>query len=260
MNTIKLYFRFVAVHLKSAMIYKASFFFACFGNLLTTVNVYLGVVFLANRFGTVAGYTLPELSVCFGAVLMAFSLAECFGRGFDAFSHIMRSAMFDRLLVRPRSLTFQVLCQDLKPMAVARLLQAVLMLYMGVRYSNLSWTLGRGLTLSAMILCGAAVFFGVFLVGASLCFFTLEGLEVMNILTDGIREYGKYPFDVYGTGVLWALTLVVPMALVQYWPLQYLLGRGPGWYGLLPLGALLFLIPCAAIWRFGIRHYQSTGS
>ena len=30
--------------------------------------------------------------------------------------------------------------------------------------------------------------------------------------------------------------------------------------GALPLLALLFLIPCAALWRLGVRHYRSTGS
>ena len=82
----------------------------------------------------------------------------------------------------------------------------------------------------------------------------------MNIFTDGPREYGKYPFGIYGKGVLWILTLLVPLALVQHWPLQYLLDQGPGWYGLLPLLSLLFLIPCAAAWRLGVRHYRSTGS
>ena len=52
----------------------------------------------------------------------------------------------------------------------------------------------------------------------------------------------------------------MPLALVQYWPLQYLLDRGPGWYGLLPLLSLLFLLPCAGAWRLGVRHYRSTGS
>ena len=28
----------------------------------------------------------------------------------------------------------------------------------------------------------------------------------------------------------------------------------------LPLIACLFLIPCLLLWRFGVRHYRSTGS
>ncbi len=260
MDTMKLYFKFLAVHLKSAMAYKASFFLTCLGQMLTSLNVYLGVVFLLDRFGTVGGYALPELTLCYGCVLLASSLASCFGRGFDAFSRILSNAQFDRILVRPRGLAFQVLCQEMKPTAAARVLQGVLMLIYGIQGGQIQWAAGKALTVAEMVLCGAAIFFGVYLLYAALCFFTLEGLEVMNIFTNGIQEYGKYPFDVYGKGVLWLLTLLVPMALVQYWPLQYLLGRGPAWYGLLPLASLLFLLPCAAAWRFGVAHYRSTGS
>ena len=39
-----------------------------------------------------------------------------------------------------------------------------------------------------------------------------------------------------------------------------LLGRGPGWYGLLPLAGVLFLLPCWLFWRLGLRRYKSTGS
>ena len=122
------------------------------------------------------------------------------------------------------------------------------------------WTPGKVLVLLLMIGCGAALFFGVFLFTATLCFFTTESLEVMNIFTNGVLEYGKYPFNVYGKGVLAVVTFLFPIALTQYWPLQYLLDRGPGWFGLLPVVSLLFLLPCAAFWRYGVRRYRSTGS
>lgn len=242
------------------MTYRSSFLFSCLGQLLVTVNTFLGVKFLMDRFGTVAGCTLPQLALCFGVILAATSLAECFARGFDAFAAILSQARFDRLLVRPRGLIFQLLCEEMKLSMVPRLLQAVLMLGWAISAGAVRWTAAKAAVLVLMILCGAAVFFGLFLINAALCFFTLEGLEVMNIFTDGPREYGKYPFGIYGRGVLWILTLLVPLALVQHWPLQYLLDRGPGWYGLLPLLSLLFLIPCAAAWRLGVRHYHSTGS
>ncbi len=260
MDTIKLYFRFLAVHLKSAMAYKGSFLLTCLGTMLGTVNVFLGVVFLLDRFGAVGGYTLPQLSLCYAVILLATSLAECFGRGFDVFHRLLSDARFDRILVRPRPLVFQVLCQEMRPQMLSRVLQGIVMLIWSVRSGSVAWTPGKAVVLALMVLCGAAVFFGMFLVNACICFFTLEHVEVLNIFTDGPREYGKYPFGIYGKGVLWVLTVLVPLALVQHWPLQYLLDRGPGWYGLLPLVSLLFLLPCGALWRFGVSRYRSTGS
>ena len=231
---MRLYFKFFSIHFRSAMTYRASFLLSCLGHLLITTNVFLSVVFLLDRFDSVGGYTLPQLALCFSAVLAATSLAECFGRG--------------------------LLCQDMKPTMLARLLQAAVMLAWAVPSGAVRWTPFKALTLALMILCGAGIFFGVFLINACVTFFTLEHVEALNIFMDGPREYGKYPFGIYGRPVLLILTFLVPLALVQHWPLQYLFDRGPAWYGLLPVAALLFLIPCALLWRLGVRHYRSTGS
>ena len=111
-----------------------------------------------------------------------------------------------------------------------------------------------------MIAGGTALFSGLFLIYAAICFFTLEGLEFMNVFTDGAREHGKYPFDIYGKRFLLIVTFLIPYACIQYYPLLFLLGRGKDWYAILPLAGFLFLIPCYALWRIGVRHYQSTGS
>jgi len=257
---MRLYFKFLSIHFRSAMTYRASFFLSCLGHLLITTNVFLSVIFLLDRFGTVGGYTLSQLSLCYAVILAATSLAECFGRGFDVFHRLLSDARFDRIMVRPRSLLFQVLCQEMKPTMLARVLQAAVMLIWALGSGAVVWTPAKAAVLTLMILCGAAIFFGLFLINACICFFTLEHVEALNIFLDGPREYGKYPFGIYGKPVLLVLTFLVPLALVQHWPLLYLFDRGPAWYGLLPVVSLVFLIPCALLWRLGVRHYRSTGS
>ncbi|MBO5035085.1 MAG: ABC-2 family transporter protein [Oscillospiraceae bacterium] len=257
---MKLYLKFLSIHFRSAMTYRSSFFLSCLGQVLITTNVFLSVVFLMERFDSIGGYTLPQLSLCYSVILAGTSLAECFARGFDIFHRLLSDASFDRIMVRPRPLLFQVLCQDMKPTMFARVLQAAVMLVWAIGSGAVRWTPAKALVLALMIACGAAIFFGLFLINACICFFTLEHIETLNIFTDGPREYGKYPFGVYGKPVLLILTFLVPLALVQHWPLQYLFDRGPWWYGLLPLAALLFLIPCGLLWRLGVQHYKSTGS
>ena len=257
---MKLYLKFLSIHVRSAMTYRASFFLSCLGHLLITTNVFLSVVFLLDRFGSVGGYTLPQLSLCYAVILAGTSLAECFARGIDAFGRILSEARFDRIMLRPRPLLFQVLCQDMKPTMFARVLQAAVMLGWAIGSGAVVWTPVKAIVLALMILCGAGVFFGVYLVNACVTFFTLEHIEALNIFMDGPREYGKYPFGIYGKPVLIILTFLVPLALVQHWPLQYLFDRGPAWYGLLPIVSLVFLIPCGLLWRLGVRHYRSTGS
>ncbi len=257
---MKLYWKFFSIHLKSEMAYPASFFLSCVGRLLCTINCLVGIGLMMWRFGSIGDYTAGEVLLGFGVVMTAFNIAECFARGFDQFSKIVREGTLDRLVVRPRGLVFQVICQDTRMASLPNIVLGIAVIAYGVSVSGIAWTVPKALVLLSMVACGSLLFFGMFLVYAALCFFTMEGLEVLNIFTDGIRTFSQFPFDIYGKGVLFFTTAVMPMAMVQYWPLQYLMGKGGPIYGMFPVLSLWFLIPCWLAWRLGIRHYASAGS
>lgn len=258
---MNLYFKYISMVLRSHMQHKASFIMAAVGQFLVSFTTLLTTYFLFSRFSTVNGFSFSEVLLCFAAVLTAFSLAECFVRGFDTFSGMLANGEFDRIMVRPRHEILQVLGAKMEFTRIGRLLQAALVLMYAVPKSGVVWSADKILTLILMIFGGVAVFSGLFIVYAALCFFTTEGLEFMNVFTDGGREFGQYPFSVYGKRVLRFLTYIVPLALVQYYPFLYLSGRAEHtYYMFLPLAGFFFLIPCLLFWRFGVRHYKSTGS
>jgi len=260
-NAAKLYLHYVSVNIRCAMQYKASLLLTIMGQLLVSFSTFLGIHFMFMRFHSVKGYSYQEVIVCFAIVLLQFSIAEMFARGFDMFSGIVRKGEFDRVLLRPRGLILQVLGAKFEITRVGRMLQAIVIFLYAFSHGVVDWTAMRALTLLIMLVSGALLFAALFLIYASLCFFTLEGLEFMNVLTDGGREYGKYPIDVYGKRLLQFSTYTVPYALVQYYPLQYLLGRsGNVLYMLCPLGVGIFLLAAYGLWRVGLRHYTSCGS
>ena len=163
--------------------------------------------------------------------------------------------------VEPVAEILQVLGSRFEITRVGRMIQALMIFVYGILTSQVEWTFARILTVVFMLLGGCALFSGLFMIYATLCFFTLEGLEFMNVLTDGGREYGKYPIDVYGKRMLQFATVIIPYTLVQYYPLQYLLGRTESmFYMFLPLVTIFFLIPCWLFSRFGVRKYKSSGS
>lgn len=258
---IRLYRKYVSIVVRGMMQYKASFLLNSLGQFLVSFSVFLGIYFMFRRFHQVRGYSYSEVLLCYAIVLMEFSLAEMWARGFDTFSGLVRSGEFDRVLVRPQGEILQVLGSRFELTRLGRMSQAVVMLVYAFCTAEIHWTVGRVCTFLFMLVGGTAVFSGLFLIYAALCFFTLEGLEFMNVLTDGAREYGKYPLDVYGKRVLQFATVLVPYALIQYYPLQYILGRTANpIYIFLPLAAVLFLLPCYGLWRYGVRHYKSSGS
>jgi len=258
---MKLYFKYFSIHLKSQMQYKATFFLNIFGRIIMSFATVASVLFMFSRFNEVEGFTLSQTLLCTSVVTMAFSMAEVFARGFDIFPRLLGNGEFDRALVRPRGIIFQVLASHIEFLRLGIFIQAFAVLCYAVPNSGVIWTWDKILTLFLMISCGSVVFFGLYIIYASFAFFTTEGLEFMNILTYGGREFGRYPFAIYGGGILKFLTYVIPLALFQYYPLLYLVGRTHStFYMFTPLIALLFIIPSYAFFRIGLRRYKSTGS
>ena len=258
---IRLYCRYVSINIRCKMQYKTSFFLTAFGQFLVSFTAFLGIFFMFQRFSRVEGFTYSEVLLCFAVMLMEFSLAEVFARGFDRFSKIVKSGEFDRILVRPQNEIIQVLGSEFELTRFGRILQAVMMFIYGIAKSGVAWNFSKVLTVIFMLIGGTAGFTALFLIYAALCFFTLESLEIMNIFTDGAREFGKYPMGVYGEKMLLFTTFFIPYALIQYYPLLYILGRSTNRLLMfLPLLACWFLIPALLFWKFGVRHYKSSGS
>lgn len=260
-KSIRLYRHYVSINIRSMMQYKTSFLLTAVGQFLVSFNVFLGIFFMFQRFSKVEGFTYSEVLLCFSIVLMEFSLAEMFARGFDMFPGMVKSGEFDRVLVRPQNEIIQVLGSKFELTRFGRMLQAIVMFVYGILKSDVIWDCKKVCTVVFMLVGGTAVFIGLFLIYAALCFFTLDGLEVMNVFTDGAREFGKYPIGIYGEKMLLFTTFVVPYALIQYYPLLYILGHRTDLYLVfLPLLTCLFLIPALCLWKFGVRHYKSSGS
>ncbi len=256
-----LYFNYILLNLKSQMQYRLSFFLTTLGQFITAFTFFFGLYFIFSKVNAVDNFTYQQVLICFAVVMTAFSLGELFGGGLAVFPRLLGNGEFDRALVRPRNIILQILLPNMDFTRVGLLIQAVIVLCYAIPISGIAWTLDKIITLSLMITCGGALFFGLFLLKAACSFFTVESLDFMNILTYGARQFGRYPFSVYGSGVLKLLTFVIPLALFQYYPLLYLLDREKNiLFMFFPVISLLFLIPCFAFFRFGQSRYKSIGS
>ncbi len=262
----RLYGRLVGAAIRSQMQYRASFIMLALGQFLATVGEFLGVLVLFDRFGSLRGWGLAEVALFYGMVNVAFALAEAFGRGFDTFARLIRSGEFDRLLLRPRSTALQMAGRELDLLRIGRLTQGLLILLWASSALAVTWTAPRlGLLLLA-IAGGACLFVGIFVLQATMCFWTTESLEIVNTVTYGGVEAGQFPLTIYSGWFRRLFTYIVPLGAVTYFPAIAILGREDTlgstrlFQYLAPLIGVAFLLVSLRIWRLGERHYRSTGS
>ena len=265
--SLRLYLRYLGVSLRAQMQYRASFLMESLGHFLGCGVEILGIWALFHRFGTLKGWSLPEVALFYGLVNVAFAFAEGVGRGFDTFSGMVRSGEFDRLLLRPRSTAGQVAARELQLMRVGRLVQGLIVLGWSAAALDVRWTPARVGMAAFAVVGGACLFYGLFVLQATLAFWTIEGLELMNTVTYGGTETGQYPLPIYRPWFRRFFTFVVPLACVTYFPAVGILGRPerllgmPRWLcGAAPLVGVVFLAAALQVWKVGVRHYRSTGS
>ncbi|HLV80303.1 MAG TPA: ABC-2 family transporter protein [Chthonomonadaceae bacterium] len=264
-EAFRLYFRLLGISVRGQMQYRASFWLQTFGHMLATGVEFLGVGALFARFGSLRGWTLPEVALFYGMVNIAFALAEGIGRGFDTFPNLVKRGDFDRLLLRPHSTALQVAGQDLQLMRLGRLLQGLAVLLWAALALKIAWTPVRLLLLLLTISGGACLFYGLFVLQATLAFWTIESLEIMNTVTYGGIETAQYPMTIYAPWFRRFFTFVVPLLCISTLPGEALLGRNdlhlaPALAALAPLVGVLFLLVTLRVWKLGVRHYTSTGS
>jgi ABC-type uncharacterized transport system permease subunit len=93
----------------------------------------------------------------------------------------------------------------------------------------------------------------------------LYTFEVFNAFTYGGKEAGQYPITLDAAWFRRFFTFAVPLALVSYFPVVFILGRVDplgstrGTQALAPLAGPLFLALSLGIFRLGVRRYVSAG-
>jgi len=262
--SMKLYFKYISLLLKSQLQYKASFLMTVAAQFCQPFALFAGIYLLFERFGNIQGWTLYEVFLCYSVVGVCFSSSTCFARGFDIFPGMMiRDAAFDRVLVRPRGTVLQVLGAGFDLKRIGHWLQSLIVLGIAIAGIDIAWDVPRVLTLINMLIGGSVIFTGVYMLQATAAFWTIDTLEFANIFTHGIKEHASYPLDIFPRWITVFFTFVVPFGAINYLPLRYLLGRtgGAGWvYPCIPLAGALFIIPCVWAWRYGVGKYSSSGS
>jgi ABC-2 type transport system permease protein len=178
----------------------------------------------------------------------------------------VRTGTFDRLLLRPRSVLLQLIGHDFRLGRFGRLAQGLLVLLIGAQFAAIEWSLSDVLMTLWAVAGGIALFFGLIVLQGGLSFWTIESLEVANVLTYGGVQAAQYPLSLYNDWLRGLLTFVVPLACVAYYPVLTLLDRpdplgAPAWLGYVaPLAGFMFAALSLVAWRLGVRHYTSAGS
>lgn len=266
MSKIKRYCRlykvFIAQFFKSIIQSKVDFLMGLFGFFLTQA---LGIAFLYLIFEQIPslnGWTLDQLIFIYGFAQIPRGLDHLLTDNIWMIAwRMVITGDFDRYMLRPMNVFFQVICEKLQPDAIGELLVGTILVVMSLVKGIVIVDALHVVLFIVSIIAGAIIYSSIKLFFASISFWVKMSGPFLQVAYE-MADFAKYPTEIYSKPVRFILTMVIPFAFVAYIPASYFLLDKSPWMtvGIECAIAVVFWIVAYSFFKYGVSKYESAGN
>jgi ABC-2 type transport system permease protein len=261
-----IYRRLIGAKIRSQLQYRLSFALNTIGSALTTFLDFAAILILFGQVDALGEWTVAEVGILYGISCVSFALTDLAIGHLDLLPRMIREGDFDMVLLRPLGSLFQVIASDFALRRLGRFTQGLAVLVVAAVSLDLDWTPARIGMLLLAVVAGAAIFAGIWIGLATIAFWLVDSMEVVNSFTYGGNFLAQYPVNIFGPWLRRLVFFVIPVSFVSYFPALFVLDKED------PLGlpsALQFVSPLVAVatcvgggllWRAAVRRYRSVGA
>ena len=256
----------IGSRVRSQTTYRQSFAVDLIGSVGATLIALTEIYVVFSNVDALGGLDFAAVVMLFALSHVSFSLADMLVGHLSNLPTYLNKGTLDAFLLRPLSVLGQLVTSDISLRRLGRTLSGLVILAVAVPLNDVTWTPARIALLVITIVAGIAIFAGLFVCGAAVQFWLVEGGEFAAAFTYGGSYASQYPASIFNPLVRVLFVFVVPAAFVSYLPMLVLLDLPgpaglPQWLGwCTPLAGIVVWLVALAAWRAGVRHYTSTGS
>ena len=261
----RIYLRLVGARLRAQLEYRFSAVLQLLGTALLTIGDFVAIVVIFANIPELGGWTVQEVALLYALATVSFAFTDIAIGHLDLFPQMIREGTFDQILVRPLPSLFQVVASDFAIRRFGRVLQGLAVLGYALVALDIDWTPGRVLAIPLAIAAGTLIYGAVWVALATIAFWIIDAIEVVNAFTYGGSFLSQYPIGIFARWLRGLVVFVFPLAFVAYFPALYILDRDDtlglpeGMRYLSPLVAVVAVVAAGAVWRNAVRHYRSAG-
>ncbi len=257
-----LYWLFFKNRNKILMEYRVNFVIGAVSTVIMQAAGLLTIWVIMAQIPDLAGWTLPEILLIYGLITLSKSINHMFADNLWTIGRdYIRTGTFDRFMVRPVDPLFHLLADRFCHDGIGNFLVGLVLVLISAARLNITWTPWLVLFMVVMVLSGGFIFIALNLMTSVSGFWLMDSVPVTRVVFE-MHEFAKYPLTIYPRFIAVLLTAIIPYGFASFYPASYLLGReqSPGLVGGAPLVAAVLMMIALAVWRFGLRHYSSTGT
>ncbi|MCW5864087.1 MAG: ABC-2 family transporter protein [Anaerolineae bacterium] len=262
LNYPSLYWLFLKNRIKILMEYRMNFLIGATSTIMIQGAGLLTVWVIMSQIPDLNGWTLPQVLLIYGLITLSKSINHMFADNLWTLGRdYVRTGAFDRFMVRPVDPLFHLLADRFCHDGIGNFLVGGVLVAIAAARLGIVWTPGVIVYFAIMVLSGGVIFIALNLMTCVSAFWIMDSVPVTRVVFE-MHEFAKYPLSIYPRAIGLLLTWAIPFGFASYFPATRLMGlETPLWqaYGA-PLVAAVLLAVALAVWRFGLRHYGSTGT
>lgn len=225
------------------------------------------IYFTLLQFDTLSGWNMSEMFFLFSLLFLTYGIMILFFTGLRDFGGMVRSGNFDRFLLRPRGLLFQLIFVDADWFAaIGQGGLGIVLFILSAGKVGIEWNIETIIYYVLAVAGGVLIQGAIFLILATLNIYLLQTDSLKELTYHNFRKFAGYPINIFHKAIQLIMIYVVPFAFVNYFPAQYLL-RKPGaeeyseiFFYLTPVVGSIWYLAAYLFWRISIRWYKSSGN
>lgn len=265
LHTIKRYIRLYRVLVKQffkvIMQSKVDFFMGLVGFFFTQATGIIFLYLVFRQIPTLQGWTLEQLIFIYGFAQIPRGIDHLLTDNIWLVAwRIVVNGDFDRYMLRPMNVFFQVIAEKLQPDALGELLIGTILVLISV---------GKGVVMISplhvclfliSIFAGALIYTSIKTFFSAFAFWIKRSGIFLQVAYE-LADFAKYPTEIYHKGIQFIITWVIPFAFVAYLPASFFLEKGEAWViGIECAIALVFWCVAYGLFNYGLKFYESAGN
>ncbi|ACS99309.1 ABC transporter permease [Paenibacillus sp. JDR-2] len=222
---------------------------------------------IVDRFQALNGWDFPQLTFLYGLGLISHGIFVVFFINTWSIDHMVINGGFDRLLLRPMNVFFQLVASYVNFIGLIDCIPGIIIFLYGADIAGFDWTLANIGKLILVLIGGILIRAALFTSLGTIAFWTKRNGSMVGFALTMLERATMYPLSMYPYFLQALFTFIIPIGFISFYPAAEFLNADSG--GLdLPLsfalwtplvGVICFLI-AGGIFKFGMKNYESAGS
>lgn len=248
----------IKVAFAAASTYRMNFLLNCVIMLLGDIIFPLITILIYGSGAGFEGWTVYEVLLVQSVFTMSTAFADMTFHGilWATMGHV-REGNLEMVLILPVDTMFILMARTFSIDAIGLFIGGLTIFIVALTHLPAP-DIFMWLQSGALFLIGLSVMMGIALFMAATTFKWVGNSRIPEIF-DSVKSFGKYPQKIFPKAIRISISLLIPVAMIGYFPAAMLLGKESAVVFIIMIPSIIFLAAGIVLYRYMVRLYQGVG-